>query len=104
ETVLADQLAELRRAGDVGALADVDEVGAVGDDQRLQAAQPRMPDQGHAASSASTSCGGRRGGRPATTPAIASMCAGEVPQQPPTMLSSPASANSRSVDAICSGD
>ena len=31
------------------------------------------------------------------------MCAGVVPQQPPTMLTSPDVANSRMIAAICSG-
>ena len=35
--------------------------------------------------------------------AIAAMCAGVVPQQPPTMLTSPAVANSPTTRAIASG-
>jgi hypothetical protein len=35
-----------------------------------------------------------RGATPRTAPAICSMCAGVVPQQPPTMLTMPAVANS----------
>src|SRR5690606_40775491 len=46
---------------------------------------------------------GRRGASPATASAIARMWSGEVPQQPPTRLSSPAWANSRSTAAVSSG-
>jgi hypothetical protein len=42
----------------------------------------------------------RRGATPATRSAIARMCAGVVPQQPPTMFSSPLSANSPTIAAI----
>ncbi len=44
-----------------------------------------------------------RGGNSATTRAISAMCAGVVPQQPPTMFSSPASAHWRISPARCSG-
>src|SRR5216683_1944686 len=37
--------------------------------------------------------GGRRGGKPRTAWAMAWMCAGVVPQQPPTMFSQPSSAH-----------
>ena len=37
-----DQFGELGRAGDVGALADVDEIGVGPDGQRLQAAQAQL--------------------------------------------------------------
>src|SRR5262245_24861197 len=37
-----------------------------------------------------------RGGLPSTARTMAAMCSGVVPQQPPTMLTSPASANSAS--------
>ncbi len=47
--------------------------------------------------------GGRRGGRSRTASAIARMWAGVVPQHPPTMLTSPCSANSRSTAAMDSG-
>ena len=47
--------------------------------------------------------GGTRGGRPRTAAAIASMCAGVVPQQPPTTLTQPRSANSRTRPAVISG-
>jgi hypothetical protein len=46
---------------------------------------------------------GTRGGTPATACAIARMCAGVVPQQPPTRLSRPARANSPSISAISAG-
>ena len=47
--------------------------------------------------------GTARGGRPATAAAIAVMCAGVVPQQPPATLSRPCSAHSRVAAAIASG-
>jgi hypothetical protein len=47
------------------------------------------------AGGSASAIGDRRGGTPATASAMARMCAGVVPQQPPTMLSSPLSANSR---------
>ena len=43
---------------------------------------------------------GRRGGCWTTASAIAEMCAGVVPQQPPTMLTKPASANSPTTAAV----
>ena len=46
---------------------------------------------------------GARAGRPATASAIASICAGVVPQQPPTRLTKPDSANSPSTALISSG-
>ena len=46
---------------------------------------------------------GARGGTPATASAIARMCSGVLPQQPPTTFSRPARANSPSTSAICSG-
>ena len=95
-----DQLLELRAAGDIGALADVDEVGFRRDLQRLQAAEAGVAGEAHAASA---SCGIVRGGRPATACAIAAICSGEVPQQPPTRFSKPLSANSRSTPAMSSG-
>lgn len=100
EPAFQDQLLELRAAGDVGAFADVDEVGFRGDLQRLEAAEAGVAREGHAASA---SRGIARGGRPATAAAIAAMWSGEEPQQPPTRLSMPASANSRSTPAMSSG-
>ena len=47
--------------------------------------------------------GSTRGAHPATAAAMARMCSGVVPQQPPTMFSQPSSANSRSTGAIDSG-
>ena len=84
--VVLDQPAELGRAGDVGALADVDERDVVGQRERLETRQfePRRPRRHDAR---------RRARRP--PPAIAAMCAGVVPQHPPTTLTRPASANSR---------
>ncbi|CNM44040.1 Uncharacterised protein [Mycobacterium tuberculosis] len=39
-------------------------------------------------------CGTSRGDLPSTTLAISAICGGAVPQQPPTMLTRPASAKS----------
>ena len=96
-----DQFLELRATGDVGALADVDEVGLRGDQQRFQPGQAGMAGQRtHATSASAGTC---RGGRPCTAAAIAAMCAGVVPQQPPTRFNRPLSANSRSTAAMSSG-
>ncbi len=46
---------------------------------------------------------GTRGATPATASAIARMCSGDVPQQPPTTFTSPSRAKSPTVRAICSG-
>lgn len=91
---LADQPGELGRTGDVGALADVDEQRAAVDGERLQAGQATGPGIS----------GMARGGYLATALAIASMCAGVVPQQPPTILRKPAAANSSTTTAISAGD
>ena len=47
--------------------------------------------------------GTRRGGRPRMAAEIARVCSGVVPQQPPTTLTSPLSANSRSSELVVSG-
>ena len=47
--------------------------------------------------------GGTRGLTPATAAAIRLMWSGVVPQQPPSRLSSPLSANSWTMAAVCSG-
>ena len=47
--------------------------------------------------------GTSRGALPATAAAMARMCAGEVPQQPPTTLTRPDAANSPTSPAIASG-
>ena len=52
-------------------------------------------------SARSTSTGVRRS-LPSTARAIAAMCAGVVPQQPPTMLRKPASPNSATIAAVSS--
>ena len=72
-----DQFAELGRAGDVGALADIDEIGLGRERERLQARRG-------ADNSASR---GRRGAMPFTASPKAFRCSGVVPQQPPTILS-----------------
>ena len=89
-----DQVAELRRAGDVGALADVDEQRVLGDVQRLEAGEPH---RGHRLGGLARRRARRRRRR------CAEMCSGVVPQQPPTRLTSPALANSASTCAIWSG-
>ena len=78
EVVGLDQLLEARRAGNVGALADIHERRFAHDDvERFEAAQAL---RGHC----------RRHGAwcvlAETTLTIAAMCSGVVPQQPPTML------------------
>ena len=54
------------------------------------------PDRRHLA----TAAGRWRGLRPRTPAAISRMCSGVVPQQPPTMLTSPDSPNSRRISAV----
>ena len=89
-----DQLGELGRAGDVGALADVDEIGVGPDGQRLQAAQAQVRLDLAAA---------RAAANPRTASASALMCGGVVPQQPPTMFSQPDCAHSANCGASVSG-
>jgi len=43
-----------------------------------------------------------RGWAPSAASAMAAICAGVVPQQPPTMLTSPASSHSRTCAAVSS--
>src|SRR3546814_103173 len=95
----SDLLLELGRAGDVGALADIDE--AAGDVFLIHDASSN----GSSPESlmATDFCGTARGGSPATCFAIWAMCGGVVPQQPPTMLSRPAFAHSSIWPHICSG-
>ena len=50
-----------------------------------------------------STAGTARGGSPFTASAIARMCAGFVPQQPPTKFTQPASAKARRSFAIDSG-
>ena len=89
-----DQLRELRRAGDVGALADVDEVRVGADDEGLEAAEagvrPRPP-------------AGTRGAGCARSRRSRGCGPGVVPQQPPTMLTKPLSAKSRRRPAVIFG-
>jgi hypothetical protein len=77
------------RAGDVGALADVDEVGVGAGPQTARARRGAGGGAG----------GPARGATPCTASAMARMWSGVVPQQPPTMLTSPP-AHSRSFTAI----
>ncbi len=53
---------------------------------------------------AGASVAGSRRGWSATAAAMAAMWSGVVPQQPPARLTKPASANSRSISAVSSGD
>ena len=84
-----DQAPELRRAGDVGALPDVDEA-------PLQVLRRAHWTSAKASRPESRSRGGRcgtsRGGSPATASAMAAMCSGLEPQQPPTRLTRPSRA------------
>ena len=52
---------------------------------------------------AGTGLAASRGGAPSTTSAMREMCAGVVPQHPPTRLTSPALVNSASTCDIWSG-
>jgi hypothetical protein len=115
-----DELGELRRPGDVGALADVQEID--GGDRVQFPANSQIGRRGISVArrnavraprivSASSplnadkvrTVGTFRGGKPRTASAMALMCAGVVPQQPPTMLSQPFCAHSRSCGASVSG-
>ena len=69
-----DQAGEGLRAGDVGALADVDEQRLVVDVERLEAGEAQR---------ARALAAGWRGATPRTASPIARMCSGVVPQQPP---------------------
>ena len=89
-----DQLRELRRAGDVRALADVHEIRLRRLRECFHAAEPQARVR---------SFGNFAGAMPRTASAIALMCGGVVPQQPPTILRKPASAHSRSCGASVSG-
>ncbi len=82
-----DEFGEFGRAGDVGALADVDEIGVGPDGQRLPGRSGATKARPWAARAARISAPPGR---------AALMCAGVVPQQPPTMLSQPAAAQSAS--------
>ncbi len=82
ELLFADQPSELARAGDVGPLADHDEIRVRTQRQRFLAAQPRLAlDRRPRA----------RRRHPAPARAICSIYRGVVPQQPPTMFSQPLS-------------
>ena len=89
-----DQLAEARRAGDVGALADIDE-------RNLRRQRERL--RGRTAAAAARSPGSCAASCRRPRAAMARMWSGVVPQQPPTMLTRPAAANSPSSAAMASG-
>ena len=89
-----DELRELRRAGDVRPLADDDEVRVGADRERLEAGE---------AGRAARRPGPRAAAGPSRPPRSRRMCAGVVPQQPPTTLTQPASAKPRRSVAIDSG-
>src|SRR5690606_33309911 len=95
-----DQLAEFRRAGDVGALADIDEDRKIG---KLAHAADAVKGSRPERRSAGGITGILRGFRPRTLSAMARIWSGVVPQQPPTMLTSPASAHSRRCAAVACG-
>ena len=95
EVVRLDEPAKARRAGHVRALADEDEAGVGTDLEPFEPAEARTPPR----------LGDRPRGEPATAAAIACVCSGVVPQQPPTTFTSPLSANSRGyrlVSCACS--
>ena len=81
-----DQLAELRRAGDVRALADVDEQRLLVD-VRAARARPGGTSTGTLGIGAARTC--------SAPSRISRMCSGVVPQQPPTMLTKPEARDSR---------
>src|SRR5581483_2586959 len=92
-----DQLRKLWRAGDVRALADHHETHLGRDIQRLEAGKTQRAHT-HFANSESF-----LGAHPCTASAIALICGGVVPQQPPTMFNQPFSAHSRNCGASVSG-
>ena len=96
----ADEPGEPQRAGDVRALADHLEVAVGPDGKRLEARELREArPSGDSLESPREPFGSIRGGTPATAFAIAAMCSGVVPQQPPTMFTKPLVGNSREVAA-----
>ena len=110
-----DQPGKRPGTGDVRTLADVDEQRVVTDRERLQAGETHHvghvrsgPCGAHGAgpnqaTALSASTGSARGGRSRTASAIARICAGFVPQQPPTMLTNPLCAKSFSIRDVCAG-
>ena len=78
-----DELRELRRPGDVRPLADERERLPRGGACTARGRERRVR---------RSAAGIRRGGSPCTASAIARMCAGVVPQQPPTMFTQPSRA------------
>ena len=104
-----DELRERARARDVRALADVDEQRIVVDVERLETGKSH--DSGphrrgaHRRLRLATGSGAVtfRGGSFATASPIARMCAGVVPQQPPTRLTKPLRAKSSIRRAVCAG-
>ena len=115
-----DQLRELRRAGDVGPLADHHEDAGLLR-ERLRSGQPQRLDGrrcrfgrfrfGHADADCRGRCVGStpprrcssRGGWPSSALAIAAMCSGVLPQQPPAMLIRPSFAKSPRKRAMSGG-
>ena len=89
-----DQFAEFGRARDIGALADIDERNLVVEHERLE------PGEAQQAARSSAPCAARPLSRARRSREYAS---GVVPQQPPMILTSPASANSPTREAIYSG-
>ena len=92
---LLDELGELRRAGDVRALADHHEDARLLR-ERLRARQAQRPRRDRLAlrwAPVAREVAARRR-LSASARAMAAMCSGVLPQQPPAMLMSPPSANS----------
>ena len=100
-----DQLLELGRAGDVAALADVDEpragAGLLHFEASIQAAMHHRLEAGEQRV-ARGQPGRARGVQSRAAPAIAAICCGVVPQQPPTTLTSGRSTQSRTCAAVSS--
>ena len=86
-----DQLGELRRTGDVGPLADHDvDAGLLGEGLRSgQAERLRLRGHAHALLTLRLVGSSSRGACPSSALAMAAMCSGVLPQQPPAMLIRP---------------
>ncbi len=84
-----DELRELWRAGDVGALADHDvDAGLLGEGLRAGEAE-RLECRWSRSRCALAPAQSQRGALPSSALAMAAMCSGVLPQQPPAMLMRP---------------
>jgi hypothetical protein len=84
-----DELLERGRAGDVGALTDIDEAGrggGLGHLETLSSNHAAINASSPASRIAGSGCGTLRGSELATALAIAAICAGLDPQHPPRIL------------------